>query len=901
MHDITIIRQRLLDEAEQDGPRILVFYGPMGYGKTSLLRNFYDRKQERAAWCRIGRECSDFSVLAEALEEAVGRACPEFSYSLEEDRGKDMEDLACDLGRAIRSLKNPPRDIILDDFQEMQEEEAGRFLGILFLALPKSVRLLIGTRDRIPGFALRYLADGTSRVFCSQMLSFTKEEVEEAVKRAGIPRLEETAAAVWNRTMGWPAGVMLILFSLKNNGLSGGEEAVEKLCTSPVMRRLLKQEILGRQPDYMRRFMALISPLQKPEKDLCLCAFGIEDAPEKLLWLFQRGLLYQWRRGSGQYEWNPLFREYIESLLPAGERARILGEAARWFLEQRRIKEAADCAVKAGGREILVRILREQGYALLADGKVELLEQCLEFLLQGDRDDKEQEQEAFLLLFEGLVHRKRGREQAELRAFETAMQKAAAARQLEIYAKALFCTARCLAERGEQKQAEIDMRDGIRENLKPYTAVWYEGMLGWAYIRLYAGREKEALETVGHMLRPVEAEGAEHMPRPEETGEADRCQDLRLQAEELAEILKARSSLHLWEILERIDKEASQRRMAGSLCAAKLILTGSVPGEEIEGLLGRLDVEVQTALHARARIECGYVLFEQGRWEEGSRQICAGVEMLNRMHLSIWEGKSQKNLRIYQIYAAVRRKSRAVGSGVHLAACCFGEFDVYVLETEEKIHWRTRKARDCMAFLLHQGSRGASRSELMGALWDEGGPDNEVAAFHNILSSLRKSFSAFGEDLIVCRDKKYFVEPGLIYTDIGMAEEIVEAVRRGEAEKLLAWEGILTALAGGGYFRNIDQPWADQARYYYDRHIYEGLVMVGNCHVEREEFLAAESSFRLAVNLDTYGLAAIAGLLDCYQKMGERIRMRRFYDEIRKKLGPELSKELEALRPPDCI
>lgn len=36
-----IVRQRLLDEIEKEKARIIVLYGPMGYGKTSLL----------ASWC----------------------------------------------------------------------------------------------------------------------------------------------------------------------------------------------------------------------------------------------------------------------------------------------------------------------------------------------------------------------------------------------------------------------------------------------------------------------------------------------------------------------------------------------------------------------------------------------------------------------------------------------------------------------------------------------------------------------------------------------------------------------------------------------------------------------------------------------------------------------------------
>lgn len=72
-----IVRQRLLDEIEKEKARIIVLYGPMGYGKTSLLASWCHLNKRQTAWCRIVEEDSDPRTLAGDLAAAVckiGRA-----------------------------------------------------------------------------------------------------------------------------------------------------------------------------------------------------------------------------------------------------------------------------------------------------------------------------------------------------------------------------------------------------------------------------------------------------------------------------------------------------------------------------------------------------------------------------------------------------------------------------------------------------------------------------------------------------------------------------------------------------------------------------------------------------------------------------------------------------------
>lgn len=205
-----------------------------------------------------------------------------------------------------------------------------------------------------------------------------------------------------------------------------------------------------------------------------------------------------------------------------------------------------------------------------------------------------------------------------------------------------------------------------------------------------------------------------------------------------------------------------------------------------------------------------------------------------------------------------------------------------------------------MTFLLHHEGKGVTREELIDALWDEENrPKNEIVALHNILSSIRKSFADFDEEIIVFQDKKYYVKQGLIYTDIGVAKEIIAAVRSREFEKLLVWENLTEFFAEGSYLDNVEGQWVLQDRYYYERYFYEGLVGLGTCHMERGEFIRAEHCMRQALNLEPYGFSAITGLMDCYGKMGDEFRLTHFYRELLENAEPEFCRDLkEELKGP---
>lgn len=106
-----------------------------------------------------------------------------------------------------RDLGDGPLDLMLDDSQTLDSRPVFSILSGLTDALPGNVRILISTRGRIPGFALRFLAAGEALVLSGGELAFSLEETAEVF--SGLEtgeRLESLTKQIGGFLEGWPRG-----------------------------------------------------------------------------------------------------------------------------------------------------------------------------------------------------------------------------------------------------------------------------------------------------------------------------------------------------------------------------------------------------------------------------------------------------------------------------------------------------------------------------------------------------------------------------------------------------------------------------------------------------------------------------------------------------------------------
>ncbi len=128
----------------------------------------------------------------------------------------------------------------------------------------------------------------------------------------------------------------------------------------------------------------------------------------------------------------------------------------------------------------------------------------------------------------------------------------------------------------------------------------------------------------------------------------------------------------------------------------------------------------------------------------------------------------------------------------------------------------SRQGRVLFAYLVHQRARAVPRSEIIEALWPDGGPEDRDGALNALLSRLRR---ALGSECVESRGNVRLVLPDAS-VDL---EEADDAIHRAESAVVLeqwerAWAASLVAMVTvqRGFLPGEDAPWVDQVRRHLD-------------------------------------------------------------------------------------
>ncbi len=149
---------------------------------------------------------------------------------------------------------------------------------------------------------------------------------------------------------------------------------------------------------------------------------------------------------------------------------------------------------------------------------------------------------------------------------------------------------------------------------------------------------------------------------------------------------------------------------------------------------------------------------------------------------------------------------------------CFGPFRVSARGDETQLQeWRTTKARDLLAYLVHK--RGPVQSDaIMEDLWPECDLDQTRAVLHTNLYYLRKALHAIagGEEFVIFGGGHYWLAEGRYTTDVDRFATLLSAALSQDGAVVASAELLEKAISlyKGDYLETLDYAWigAEQRR-----------------------------------------------------------------------------------------
>jgi LuxR family maltose regulon positive regulatory protein len=354
--------------------------------------------------------------------------------------------------------------------------------------------------------------------------------------------------------------------------------------------------------------------------------------------------------------------------------------------------------------------------------------------------------------------------------------------------------------------------------------------------------------------------------------------------------------------------EVSLGAVAEHLALAK-VLTACGRAEEALSLSERLDALLFKEDRLRDRIKALIVqsvsLHAVGRTEEGLVQLekalvlaepqafirsfvdegPAMAELLTmRLNKHPSDRYAQRLLAAIDVVPDSRPRTRA-------KVTCFNRFKVEAgTRGGEEIKWRTSKAEELFAYLVHHRGEAVSRYRIMDALW---GSDSEktTAYLNTSVYYLRKNLASIGIEGILQHNRGYYrIDIGDLDCDYLRFHDLASSGEAIDQSNIRDLEAIAKSYVGH-YLEENHYTWAEQARRTIENDYVALLLRINDYYIGENELSSAIKMLKQLLKLVPWNEEVHTKLIQAHLSNNDRLSAMKQYDALRRTLQAEFKLE----------
>ncbi|MEL7974624.1 AAA family ATPase [Isoptericola sp. F-RaC21] len=377
----TANRADLIHAARTSGCRVVGVTAPAGYGKSTLLAEWAARDDRAVGWVSLDRLDDDPLSLLTVVATAFSRACPGHDDLVADMIGPDTSVLgraAPRLAAALRSARQPFL-LVLDDLHEIRSSAGHDALGVVIAGLPAGSQLVAASRAAQPHVSRLRASDEVVEIGASD-LALGVADTQQVFAAARVTMSLDDAAAVTERTEGWPAGVYLAALVARH----GDPRSVSVTGRDPYIADYLQHETFGRLSATMRRFLRRTAVLEVLSAPLCDAVLE-ERFSQRLLRRLEASSMFlvPLDRRRELYRYHALFREFLLGVLATDEPGHedvLRVRAADWFESHDLPEQAVEHLLPTPERDRCVRLVTRIVMTSFQAGRIATVERWLRAL-----------------------------------------------------------------------------------------------------------------------------------------------------------------------------------------------------------------------------------------------------------------------------------------------------------------------------------------------------------------------------------------------------------------------------------------------------------------------------------------------------------------------------------------
>jgi LuxR family maltose regulon positive regulatory protein len=281
-----VLRPRLSERLKNSlGRKLTLISAPAGFGKTTLISAWIAACDRKVAWLSLDEGDSDPTRFLIYFITALRTIAPTIGEGLlavlQSPQPPPAESVLTALLNDITSIPDH-FVLVLDDYHLIDAQPVDQTLTFLLDHLPPQMHLVITTRadPQLPLARLR-VRDQMTELRAAD-LRFTPAEVGAFLEEVmGLSLSAAHIAALEVRTEGWIAGLQLAALSMQGHqdlpafirAFAGDNRYIVDY---------LVEEVLQRQPEYIRSFLLQTSILDRLHGSLCDAVSGQTEGSARL-------------------------------------------------------------------------------------------------------------------------------------------------------------------------------------------------------------------------------------------------------------------------------------------------------------------------------------------------------------------------------------------------------------------------------------------------------------------------------------------------------------------------------------------------------------------------------------------------------------------------------------------
>lgn len=373
----------VLDERQHAS--VLWVWGPPGSGKTTLVASYLESRELDSFWYQLDSGDSDVASFFYFMGLAVTRSRGKSDDSLPLYTSEYRRAQSAFSRHYFQSLYAPlelPFALVLDNYQEVSPQSA--FHSAILDAvteLPPHGCIIVISRSEPPTSMVRLRANQALHMLGWNDLRLAREESDAIVKLWGADIDEAGLGQIYEKTQGWPAGLILMLDQAAATGMT---TALPDASAPQLIFDYLAGEVFQKFDQGTRQLLLTTAFLPEVTESMAIELTGDPQAGDIFARLYRGNYYVSMKSGpSGPvYAYHPLFHEFLlaragESF-PASKRQRLRRRSAALMETQGMVGDAVELLNQDQDWVESRRLVTQHAAQMLHHGRADTLESWID-------------------------------------------------------------------------------------------------------------------------------------------------------------------------------------------------------------------------------------------------------------------------------------------------------------------------------------------------------------------------------------------------------------------------------------------------------------------------------------------------------------------------------------------